>query len=59
MDTKSESADLKATKEKARTRREPSYSNQFVLVGIIVLLAAILVMILAKFTALKTLIWLN
>ncbi len=42
-----------------RPRREPSHSNQFVLIGIIVLLVAIFVLILAKFTALKTLFWLD
>lgn len=42
-----------------RPRREPSHSNQFVLIAILVLMAAILMMVLAKFTALKTLFWLE
>lgn len=45
--------------KKDKPRREPSHSTKFVLVGIIVLLFAILIMILAKFTAVKTLLWLE
>ena len=45
--------------KKTKLRREPSHSTKFVLIGIIVLLIVLLFIILAKFTALKTLFWLE
>lgn len=46
-------------KTKKRLRREPSHSPQFIGTAILVMLVLFLFMILAKFTALKFLFWLD
>ncbi len=56
METKT--VETEVTQEK-KLRREPSHSATFVLVGIFVLMSVILMIILAMFTSLKTILWLE
>ena len=45
--------------KKKTLRREPSHTPKFILTAIIVLLVVLLTILLAKFTTLKTLFWLE
>lgn len=56
METKT--VEPKATDEK-RLRREPSHSSTFVLVAILVLMTVVLMIVLAMFASVKTILWLE